>query len=1051
MALQAQTVSVAFGSGMDSKTDPKVTAKPVLLKDCIFTSPHRVSKRPGYDPMALNILFGGTITSPTMDKSYKNELVLAGTNSSVGNRLFGYSSAVGAWVDKGKYVSVKVTKDIIAAPSLGPAATVSPNQQLGVINSSSAIIGNVICYGYDNGTSLNGTGLPFAATQVNWALYDNETGTRLAGSHIFSAYGTTWGFSKVVALGATQFAIFYISDTSSVSPTAPRLCYKTISINSGGVTLGSEVVVATCKPNSGNFYVYDVVTTSSGCFGLCVNQTAMIPFVVNTSGALTSGTPFFSTGVLTPLTITLDTAGTNAWIYWVSAGATLFSAVYNASTAAVVASNTSIQTSLSNVSQVAALAVSTTEQTLFLSELTQPAAAFTIGVYFPEITQQEVFLSGSSITAGAAGPFKNGLDIYGKPFTADGASYIPLVNLSQSQSTGFIVDVSDGVAVSKFLQTEAEGIYGSEGNTTGTTYQAPFPISFRYPGFLSPMLSFSSTIFGFAAGFVVSLATIATSESSPANKSAYPNLFTDFAQLGIALIQFDFDNIAAYQGLIQQDTLVLNGGIVSQYDGSQVSELGFNIDPDAVSLISSATAGGLGVGTYEYFAVYSWTDANGNLHQSAPSLAASIVFTSGTTNSVEVGVAPLTLTQKSNVVINVYRTGPNGTIAYLVGSLISGSTWASFIDSNSFDAGISVSPSLYTQGGAILENIAPPPAMVLWTNNNRLWAIDSESPETNIEPSKTASSGSGIAFSTGQLTVVIDSKYGEISGASPMDEKTVILKENGLGFFVGDAANDAGGGSTINGFQFIPSDAGCSNSNSVVLYPGGILFRASNNKGIYQVSRGAQVSYFGQDVEAYNSQDIRSSFINPNKNQIRFLTSSGSSLVYDYVMNQWGVFTNHAGLSADQFNGLYVYVRTDGSVYLENDSSFLDNTTPYAQSVLLQWIKSSSAQNYQRVRRVELLGDYQNGSSSGHGVQISEAVDFGTTFSTPIPYLFGAPSSSGAYQYREGLPIQKCNAIQLLIQEIVTGASGEYIDFTDLGLEIGTKQGLNKLPASRSV
>ena len=90
--------------------------------------------------------------------------------------------------------------------------------------------------------------------------------------------------------------------------------------------------------------------------------------------------------------------------------------------------------------------------------------------------------------------------------------------------------------------------------------------------------------------------------------------------------------------------------------------------------------------------------------------------------------------------------------------------------------GLNTAPALYTEGGAILENIAAPPSVILWTNNNRLWCVDSENEETNIEYSKTASSGSGISFSFGQLELVIDSKFGAMTGISPMDEKDGYLK-----------------------------------------------------------------------------------------------------------------------------------------------------------------------------------------------------------------------------------------------------------------------------------
>lgn len=1049
MALQEQTISLNFGQGLDTKTDPKmlVPAKLALLQDGIFTNSKRASKRNGYSKMTNAIVGGGTWSSPTMDRNYNNEMVLAATGSS-GQRLYSYSSSLNAWNDQGKYVSVGVSKKIIASPSLGPSNT-SPVGEFGVINCSSATIGNITVYGYDNGGQLIANSLPFAGTAVNWAVYDNTTGQRLIGSQIVSPYGFTWGFSKVIALSASRFAIFYISDTDPSSSTAPELFFQTITVTSGsGAVVGSETFVSpafvsTGSTSAANSYSYDAVSTPGGCIvAICApNGGSREVYIAtyNTTGSFqNSTTATVGATSVTALNIILDPSATNAWIYWHLTNDSINYSIFNASTLSSVLATTIIAT-ITNVQQLTAIAIDATHQVAYWSVWTQPG--LTIGVYYPIISSAAVTSVGS---VGSPLIFKNGLDIYSKPFSLGGRNYLPCVNLSQSQSTGFLIDLSDGITVSKFLQTSAEGIYSAFGDVAGSTYVAPSPISVRYPGFLNPSTLITAKIAMIPAGFLVSLTEAV--QISSANKAAFPSLVTINAQMGVASILFDFDNVDANQSLIQQDTLVLNGGIVSQYDGTSVTELGFNIDPDAVSLGSTVTSGGMGSGKFIYYAVYQWTDGNGNLHQSAPSLPSVIVFTSGTTNSAQISVAPLTLTQKTNVVINIYRTIANGTIAYLVGAIINSSSYTSshFLDLTA-DADIQTNPTLYTEGGAILENIAPPPAMIMWTNYNRVWCVDSENPETTYEYCKTASKGSGISFSTGNLEGVIDSRGGVISGVSPMDEKTVFLKKSAIGYQIGDGANDAGTGSQISPFQFIPSDTGCTNSKSVILFPDGILFKSP--KGIYIVTRGAQIGYFGTEVEAYNGQDVQSAILTGNRNQIRFLTSSGVSLLYDYVFKQWSVFTNHQGLSADVWQGNYIYVRTDGNLYQENPTSFLDDTASYPLLATTAWIKAASIQNFQRLRRISMLGDYQ--TAGGHGVQISAYYDWSSNAVSVVPFTFDGLTPF--FQYRERLSEQKCDSLQLTIQEIVTGASGEYIDFNDLGLEIGAKKGLRKLPASQSV
>src|SRR5271166_2855404 len=110
--LQEQTVSINFGQGVDTKTDPKMVMQGKLtnLQNAVFTSGKRVQKRNGNAPMTLSIFGGGTITNPTTPQVFQNELICTGTATGAavnGQRLFSYSTEENCWVDEGKYTPVK--------------------------------------------------------------------------------------------------------------------------------------------------------------------------------------------------------------------------------------------------------------------------------------------------------------------------------------------------------------------------------------------------------------------------------------------------------------------------------------------------------------------------------------------------------------------------------------------------------------------------------------------------------------------------------------------------------------------------------------------------------------------------------------------------------------------------------------------------------------------------------------------------------------------------------------------------------------------------------
>lgn len=1109
MPLQDGILSLDFGGGIDSKTDPKmvIPAKFQLIENGIFTNLKRITKRNGYDAYTLNQVGGSTISSPKMVQSYQDELVcvasgpsntvsftgnthnstlvdnlssiaglyvgqplfgegvspntniasfVSGTSIRVdklivgsmtgvtftalpkGKRLYSYSDTLSGWKDVGKYNSVQVTSKVIQENS-----SEQPSAE-GFINSSAVTVGNLTLLSYESNVTAYG----FSGSNLSYiTVIDQSTGVKLVDQLSIPNSG---GFTKAALLGTSTLAVFYIKYDLG---TPDQLAVLPITVNlAGGVTLGTEKIIGICRSvpiadvGTTQFpYSYDYVTTSTGASVALANDTAGVATVdvynIDTTGTTTAGPmALAATTPVKPVTIAQG-SNTHLWIGWGDDDDTIFYSVLTSALVSVLVP-TAADTLLENLSQITFRPLSATQMVIYYSQVLKPATV--LKTFMPSI--REVTVSSAGVV-GTPLIFLYNADIYAKYFTLNSSNYLPVVTYSQANSTGFLVDVNDALPIAKFLQDKAEGTYSFGYTSLGVTHAAKFT-GVRFPGFLNVPNTLSANQIAYGAGFVSKISILPIAGTS--GLDAYPQSLIQYVALGTSLVTFDFASIEADQSLIQQETLVLNGGIVSMYDGSYVSELGFSVDPDNVALAVSTTGGNIPVGTYNYYVTYSWNDSNGNLHISAPSPAGTAVYTSGSISQTTLTIPNLFLTQKIRSVINVYRASSNlgGNLAYYVGEAFGNGQFATLADGLA-DTAVENNPTLYTQNGAVLENIAPPPAMAMWTNNNRLWVIDSEHAETTIDYSKTASLGSGIAFSTGQLEVVIDSKNGPIIAGQPMDEKTLILKEKGVGFFIGDGANDSGTGSSITNFQFIPSDVGCTNSKSVILYPAGVLFRT--DKGIYQINRGLQITYFGFDVEAYNSQDIRSAFIVPTRNQIRFLTSSGSSLLYDYVMNQWSVFTNHAGLSACNFNGVYTYARPSGELYKENTTSFLDVSSSFTLKLKSAWINLSSVQNFERVRHLLMLGDYQNGSSASHGISIQAAYDFSSTFGSAVNYSLGAASGSGVFQYRNFFSQQKCDVISLLITEIVTGASGEYLDLTNMSLKVGLKRGLNKVTAAQSV
>ncbi len=1004
MPLQDQELAIALGQGLDQKTDSKavVAGKLLRLENGLFTEGHQIDKRPGYDNLT-NVTFSpysgttGTLVAPKMVKEYNDELICADSG-----RLYSYSPNLAAWVDKGPYESIASLQSEVSA---GSASTSQTYQ-------SSALLGNYMLVSWQQSSA--GTTSAFAA------VIDITTGAKIYPDTAIAA-GT---LPIACALGTTKLAVFYVTGGNIVA--------KVFTISGGAVTVGAatSTILAKSTPS------YAVANTSSGAVVTSNGATK----TVDTAGAVVNSTTGF-TRVLTP-SITVGTNG-NIWVYGgVADGGgnnILFGYIIYSATLTSVLVETAIATVAgsagSAVSQgIVAVADSTTAQTAVMAT-NYFGGSIQAPPKYP-ITTKSVTSAGVI----SAHNFTTTLmDIYSKPFYIGTSRYIlmlvDLANVAASyplQPAVFLMNMDAAPAVGSTVRgvAVAKALVGTAPSVALYGYQAP-------------VIVFSSTKIGFASAFLSEEILEGSTTATPINSSA--------------IITFDWSHQDAYQSLVFNNQLLLGGGIVSMYDGNICAELGFHQFPVIQGAAFTTNAGNIPIaGNYLYAAIFTWVDNQGNLHSSAPSPAVVPNNTGGAANQTcLVTITAPSLTTKDpaysgTVIVTLYRTITNGTTFYQVGHVTASanptSTTAVQITDNLSDANLILGTPLYTTGD-ILENDPPPPCLVMNGHNNRVWMVDSTQNNTYWY-SKTSQLTVGASFS-GNLTNSIDSKGGGISGMVELDEKQILFKEdNRIVILYGDGANDTGAGSTISTPQFVQTDVGCSYSKSIISMPDGIIFKSP--KGWYMLDRSTKVAYIGFPVEDLNAQDVTSAERLNNKTVCVFLTSSGYTVAYDYFFNQWSTFTNHAGYAATIFGGYYTYARTDGSIYKQNLTSYLDNTTSYLLKLQTSWLHVGKIQGFQRVRSVLALGSGLS-PTTGHGLQISAAYDFVESFSSPIAYIL--PSASGPFQYREHLPRQKCDTVSLLIEEVSAsaGASGEYLALTDLGFDAALKKGPNKLAARASV
>jgi hypothetical protein len=1007
LMLEETVVPIDFGQGADTKTDPKgvVAGKFLRLENGVFTNPKRIAKRNGYTSI-------GSFTNPVLVHGYQNELLVADQNE-----LYSYSSNQDAKIDINRYTSVDLGRKLIAEST--PTSGIS----------DCAILGNYALY-----ASLDTLG------NVHASVMDLSTGTILKHQTVYNNFSFAEIRIKCVCLGGTTLCVVYEKSG------ATNFGARTVTFSGGGVvSFSAETVITTNAKGP-----FDIVATATGGAFVYTNTSEdVVIATLSTALAVSTATIATTVGLCDVVTIATTSNG-NIWVYWTESNdaagqltaLSIYYAVYSSALAAVLGRTLiGAQAAPYYVSCMVAKSDSATQQTLYYGLFKTNGNGSN-----HEIEYSNYITATSAGVVGSATLFANGVIPFSHPFTVGSNIYAVFyyrasdITVSTTatlgaavQPTFFVIELTNLTSPPYVAARYAAGVASSY---NGLYLRIPAPIN---------VASFSSTKFYLTCGLVIQ--EVATASNFIAGS------------LGLFLYDLDFASNQANMAKNCGNVAVLNGACMQMYDGSDCVELGFHTFPEITNLAGASPFGAIADGTYDYMAIFQWIDNQGNLHQSAPSIVKAITLASGAVNQVTITVTTNFLTQKSTSFVALYRTtgagGTTGSVFYLVGasaapgnaSPVTGAT-VIFIDTLA-DASIIANTEAYTfPASDVLENTTPPPSTVMCAHNNRLFFVDAENPETDVWYTKSGQPLVGLSPS-GFMLEQLDAKYGEIIAVAEMDEKLVALKASGIIVQSGDGVNDAGSGSTFSFPQTVPSDVGCSSQKSVILTPEGLIFKSIN--GIYILNRALNVAYVGAEVESYNAQDVTGANLVPGKSQIRFLTSNGYTLVYDYIFKQWSTFTNHAGTSSTVWNSLYVYATTGAKVLKEAPGVYLDDATAFSLLLQTSWLHLGSVQGFQRVRRLAMLGDFVNGNSAGHNLSIAAAYDFSSTFQPAITYAFGAASASGVFQYRERLPIQKCDTVSLLIQETTTGSNAEFVDLTNISFEAAVKRGINKLPGTKSV
>jgi len=996
--LETQLIRVPFVAGLDTKSDSKAVEPPFLvtLSNGVLTSRGVIRKRYGYTQLGTSVYLAeatsafdmGAFSLQTLLSRGDELLALGRSGTNVGG-LYSYDIGQSEWYHKGTHIPVTVTHRSV------PKRNVNQNHA-----------------DYAEASGVGITAYEDSAGGLRLSVVDTVTGSAIYSQYQIASYSRP----KLIALSGSIFLFGVTGTTLAVKKITPSDVAGTIgsAFTNIATNLAATPNYDVCATSSNMVAVYD--TSTANTLGLRTISTALV---------VSAQTPLTAAGAPTCCGIMPSFDGSNVGVVWASAAAVERVVYTNALSPLGLV--TTVEAAPGTVNQITCYFGTSTSTPVTVYEKNAASAR-----------NREVWSNGALLVTHSA--------LIAKPLDATlgtSSASILVQHESTLQATAFLLNTGKV-----------------------TPENAPRWIARLFPGNAGslptkahlPSISLvSGSKYAVAVGYKERLDVLPTSTTEPAV----------YAERGIKTVYLDLDSAAKNAATQVGGAAYFGGGFLWQYDGRWLVEQGFHLYPEIDTSVHAVTKSAVGgtrlttTATYWYRVYYEWTNAAGERERSTTGAAIPVTL-AGAEDTVQLTIPTLAHTLKrtgavhtggpgSEVSIAIYRTAANPTADFSfhrVSSLdpTTAGTTNGWLNNNAavstvtFDDGMPdttlVSKEIDYLSTGELDNVAPPACSVVATGRNRTFVAGLDDPNL-IWASKLRFHGEPLSFSDA-ITIQVDETGGPITGMAVTGDHLVIFKESRI-YVVGGDGPDNGGNGTFSEPLLLSADIGCSNARSIAHTTAGVMFAASNQRGIWLLDKSYSLKYIGAPVESYNSQTITSAKVIPGASQVRFLVSSGSTLVYDFENNQWSTFSI-TGLSAVVCNDAYHYLASASAVRQESSSVFTDNGTGYQLVIKTAWIKLGGLAGFQRVKRAHIVGECMSSTT----LRATLYFDYSASGSTK-----DLAWTNGVIRERIHMPTQKCSAVQFQFEDV--SPTAESYRISELLLEIGLKRGAQKLPSASSI
>lgn len=1025
MALQKQTKQFSFAQGVNTKTTHEILPLGKLhsAENVRFNQSGKLSKKAGSTKFTTTKVAGGNLTAARNGFAHKNgayaitpttqsSRTVAATNCSPDD-IYSYVQTLDKW----QYVC--------RAGGISAETVPIPKNAFEYTGLQGLTQNSAVCDAcYINGYIVTVQSDPLTTNGVV-TIIDAATG-EAALTHGISGSSAPIDRARVVPFGSTRAILIFGNgtsifgfnyDTSNLTP--PNLAAPIVFANNWG---GNKFLDCFIAPHNGNLYV----AYSNGSSGISVLQFSSI---------VTSGTATQAAGIAI--------AEVTAKCLTIFGGESTFQKIYVAYNKA----GTGLRVNICSMSLTGSAIVTATSyeaRAVVGATSTNAGGQYVtmIGEFDDSPVDTYLNIAFFGLNASASTLLTTDrqyqLSLASKLYVKDGIAYGLLVNSDPLERTYYLA-------------------YLAQEEATGTAYY---------------MLPIAKLLFG-QAGFQQSegkslLPSLAVAGSYVITVG-YKYLVQKDATTALyfqMILRFNFasQNPEVYQNRQASGLTYFTGGFPACFDGRNFFEASFLHSPLLPTTAVGATgAGALTLlGTYQVCTVFEFVDAQGNRHQSAPSVPLSITLT-GSQNQFTFKYFSPALGLRNYINVIVYRTTANGTIFYRdsvgFGRPISGRQGASCAIS---DATLSTQEILYTAGD-VIENQCPTAAKGITIWKDRLWYLTDD----GIVFSKNITDGFVASFNPA-LNINSIANKGRPAAIAASRDKLFALYNDDIFYISGDGPSDSGNGA-FTPLELVSSGVGCVSSAAAVEMQDLIMFQSRD--GWRTLGSSLVLEHVGSEMQNYitESSTVYSAMYFDTLHQVR-ISDQYRTYVYDTFEKQWTIYKLWADLAGFLWTPTtsatrkYIRIRIlDGVVLYENEASFQDESQNAVMLVRTGWITFDNIEGFQRVYEFLILGRYYSNNALTVKVFYNYMPIAAETFTfSPADIASSAYLDSNVYdndsytdstipfQVRVQPAMQKCEAIRIEIADSYGSGTNQGFDLIGVNFVLGVKNVAAKMRANAS-